>query len=227
MSTTTKAAKKSASKFGRLLGLGAERLMKEPQLVAVADGLVVTDTGAEAWFTLSSANTDLMPEDRQDSEQDAAALALAKVLPGYDCHLRIIWARLDGEIYREEARQIFSAGDVERVAAMWAQRLDGLDLPQRHILLGIRIAERDSAANATVKNGVAGALGVGKTGLDDTELAHLDGLARRMERRLEATPWRARIAPAELLAWAISRRASGRSPPRPGCPPSPAPPWCA
>ncbi|WP_327359702.1 ATP-binding protein [Streptomyces sp. NBC_01304] len=218
MSTTTKAAKKSASKFGRLLGLGAERLMKEPQLVAVADGLVVTDTGAEAWFTLSSANTDLMPEDRQDSEQDAAALALAKVLPGYDCHLRIIWARLDGEIYREEARQIFSAGDVERVAAMWAQRLDGLDLPQRHILLGIRIAERDSAANATVKNGVAGALGVGKTGLDDTELAHLDGLARRMERRLEATPWRARIAPAELLAWAISRESFRPQPAPPRLP---------
>ncbi|MER6123321.1 ATP-binding protein [Streptomyces sp. NPDC001795] len=218
MSSTTKAAKKSASKFGRLLGLGAERLMKEPQLVAVADGLVVTDVAAEAWYTLYSANTDLMPEDRQDIEQDAAALALAKVLPGYDCHLKIIWARLDGEIYREEAHQIFSAGDIEMVADMWARRLDTLDLPQRHILLGIRIAERDSAANATVKNGVASALGVGHTGLDDTELAHLDGLARRLERRLEATPWRARIAPAELLAWAISRESYRPQPAPPNLP---------
>ncbi|MCX4826570.1 ATP-binding protein [Streptomyces sp. NBC_01142] len=218
MSTTTKAAKKSASKFGRLLGLGAERLMKEPQLVAIADGLVVTDVAAEAWFTLSSSNTDLMPEDRQDMEQDAAALALAKVLPGYDCHLKVIWARLDGEDYREEARQIFTAGDVEAVAAMWAQRLDTLDLPQRHILLGIRLVERDSAANATVKNGVTGALGVGHTGLDETELAHLDGLARRMERRLEATPWRARIAPAELLAWAVSRESFRPQPAPPHLP---------
>ena len=48
---------------------------------------VVTATGAEAWFVLSSANTDLMPEPAQDAEQDAAALALAKVLPGYDAHL--------------------------------------------------------------------------------------------------------------------------------------------
>ncbi|MFJ4700544.1 ATP-binding protein [Streptomyces sp. NPDC088768] len=218
MSTTTKAARKSASKFGRLLGVGAERLMKEPQLVAIADGLVVTDVAAEAWFTLSSSNTDLMPEDRQDMEQDAAALALAKALPGYECHLKVIWARLDGEDYREEARRIFTAGDVEAVADMWARRLDSLDLPQRHILLGVRLAERDSAANATVKHGVAGALGVAHTGLDQTELAHLDGLARRMERRLEATPWRARIAPAELLAWAVSRESFRPQPAPPHLP---------
>ncbi|MFF9785678.1 ATP-binding protein [Streptomyces nigrescens] len=218
MSSTTTAAKKSASRFGRLLGLGAERLMKEPQLVAVADGLVVTDTAAEAWFVLSAANTDLMPEDQQDAEQDAAALALAKVLPGYDCHLKILWARLDGEMYREEAQQIFTAGDVEAVADMWAARLDTLDLPQRHILLGIRIAERDSAANATVKNATTNALGIGHTGLDNTELAHLDGLVRRMERRLEATPWRARIAPAEMLAWAISRESYRPQPAPPHLP---------
>lgn len=218
MSTSTKAAKKSVSRFGRLLGLGAERMMREPQLVAIADGLVVTDTAAEAWFTLSGANTDLMPEERQDIEQDAAALALAKVLPGYDCHLKIVWSRLDGEVYREEARQIFSAGDVEAVADMWAARLDDLELPQRHLLLGIRIAERDSATNATVKNSVSGALGVSHTGLDENELAHLDGLARRMERRLEATPWRARIAPAELLAWAVSRESFRPQPAPPHLP---------
>ncbi|WP_240964386.1 hypothetical protein [Streptomyces sp. C1-2] len=218
MSTSTKAAKKSVSRFGRLLGLGAERMMREPQLVAIADGLIVTDTAAEAWFTLSGANTDLMPEERQDIEQDAAALSLAKVLPGYDCHLKIVWSRLDGEVYREEARQIFSAVDVEAVADMWAARLDDLELPQRHLLLGIRIAERDSATNATVKNSVSGALGVSHTGLDESELAHLDGLARLMERRLEATPWRARIAPTELLAWAVSRESFRPQPAPPHLP---------
>ncbi|WP_331752861.1 ATP-binding protein (plasmid) [Streptomyces sp. NBC_00637] len=218
MSSTTKAAKKSVSRVGRLLGVGAERLMREPQLVAIADGLVVTDVGAEAWFTLSASNTDLMPEDRQDFEQDAAALALAKVLPGYDCHLKIIWSRLDGEVYREEARRIFSAGDVEAVAEMWANRLDSLDLPQRHLLLGVRIAERDSAARASAKNTASGALGIGHTGLDTTELAHLDALTRQLERRLEATPWRARIAPAELLAWAVSRESFRPQPAPPHLP---------
>ncbi|WP_372412596.1 ATP-binding protein [Streptomyces luteireticuli] len=218
MSSTTKAAKKGASRLGRLLGLGAERLMKEPQLEAISDGLIVTDTAAEAWFVLSAANTDLMPEERQDAEQDAAALALAKILPGYDCHLKILWSRLDGEAYRAEARRIFTAGDVEAVADMWANRLDLLDLPQRHLLLGVKIAERDSAANATVKKATTGALGLARTGLADGELAQLDALARRLERRLEATPWRARIAPVELLAWAVSRESYRPQPAPPHLP---------
>ena len=218
MSTTTKTAKKSVSRFGRMLGIGAERMMREPQLVALADGLVVTDTAAEAWFVLSSTNSDLMPEELQDGEQDAAALALAKILPGFDCHLKIIWAKLDGETFRQEALQIFRAGDVEAFASMWARRLDQLDLPQRHILLGVRIAERDSAASAAVKNHTAGALGISATGLADGELAHLDALARRLERRLETTPWRARVAPVELLAWAVARESYRPQPAPPRLP---------
>ncbi|MEY9839513.1 ATP-binding protein [Streptacidiphilus sp. EB103A] len=218
MSATSKTAKKSVSRVGRMLGLGAERMMREPQLVAVADGLVVTDTAAEAFFVLSSTNSDLMPEEQQDSEQDAAALALSKILPGYDCHLKVIWSRLDGETFRQEALKIFNAGDVEVFADMWAARLDQLELPQRHILLGVRIAERDSAGGAAVKKKAADTLGIGSTGLADGELAHLDALVRRLERRLESTPWRARVAPVELLAWAISRESYRPQPAPPRLP---------
>ncbi|MGW7463753.1 ATP-binding protein [Streptomyces xantholiticus] len=213
--STAKTTKKGASRLGRMLGLGAERFMPVPQLVALADGLVVTTTSAEAWFVLSSANTDLMPEESQDVEQDAAALALSKILPGYDCHLKVVWSQLDGEMYRAEAHEMFTAGDIEAFASMWAARLDGLDLPQRHLLLGVRIGERSTAANATVQNTAASALGLRHTGLPEGELAQLDAAARRLERRLEATPWRARIAPVELLAWAVSRES---------CRPQPAPP---
>ncbi|MFI8932435.1 ATP-binding protein [Streptomyces sp. NPDC053474] len=217
MSTATK-SKKGVSRIGRMLGLGAERFLPAPQLVAVADGLVVTNTTAEAWFVLSSANTDLMPEEAQDHEQDAAALALAKTLPGYDCHLRVVWSKLDGELYRAEAHEMFTAGDVETFAAMWAARLDGLDLPQRHLLLGIKIAERTTTAQATAKDTVTNALGLRHTGLADGELAHLDATVRRLERRLETTPWRARIAPVELLAWAISRESHRPQPAPPQLP---------
>ncbi|MFI0742474.1 ATP-binding protein [Streptomyces sp. NPDC021100] len=218
MSTTTKTARKGASRLGRMLGLGTERMLREPQLVAVADGLVVTTTEATAWFWLSSANTDLMPENAQDAEQDAAALALAKVLPGYDCHLKVIWARLSGEEYRAEARALFTAGNVEAFAGMWAARLETLDLPQRHILLGVKLAERETAALSALKNAPADVLGIGHTGLADGELAQLDGLVRRMERRLEQTPWKARLAPVELLAWAISRESYRPQPAPPKLP---------
>ncbi|WP_431983847.1 ATP-binding protein [Streptomyces qinglanensis] len=218
MSATKTKSKKGLSRFGRALGLGAERFLPAPQLVAVADGLVVTTTTAEAWFVLSGANTDLMPEDAQDLEQDAAALALSKTLPGYEAHLKILWSQLDGEAYRAEAHQMFTAGDVEAFADMWARRLDGLDLPQRHLLLGVKIAERATTANATAKGTAASALGLHHTGLPQSELAQLDAAARRLERRLEATPWRARIAPAELLAWAISRESYRPQPAPPDLP---------
>ncbi|MEU6331575.1 ATP-binding protein [Streptomyces sp. NPDC047049] len=216
--STKKTSTKGVSRAGRLLGLGAERFMPAPQLVAVADGLVVTTTSAEAWFVLSGANTDLMPEEAQDLEQDAAALAMSKSLAGYECHLKILWSQLDGELYRVEAQEMFSAGDVDAFADMWANRLDGLDLPQRHLLLGVKIAERSTAANATVKDAASSALGLRHTGLPKNELAQLDAAARRLERRLEATPWRAKIAPAELLAWAISRESYRPQPAPPNLP---------
>ncbi|WP_199550304.1 ATP-binding protein [Streptomyces sp. N35] len=210
MSTTataavaSKTARKGTSRIGKLLGLGTERFQKPPQLVALADGLVVTDTAAEAWFVLQASNTDLMAESDQDREQVTAALTLAKALPGYQCHLKVLWTRLDGEVYRAEARELFTAGDVEKAAGLWAERLNDLDLPQRHLLLGVRIAERDSTTNATVKNATTHALGTAHTGITTAELAQLAGQVRRVERKLES-PWRATVAPVELLAWAISR----------------------
>ncbi|WP_079131732.1 ATP-binding protein [Streptomyces nanshensis] len=218
-STSARAAKKGVSRVGKMLGLGAERLMREPQLVAIADGIVVTDTAAEAWYVLSATNSDLMPEDRQDIEQDEAALGLAKILPGYQAHLKIIWSELDGETYRREAGEIFTAGDVDAFADMWAHRLDSLRLPQRHLLLGVRIAERDTAAGATVKGGTSGALGIRhNAGLADGELAQLEAIVRSLERRLEATPWRARSAPVELLAWAVARESYRPQPEPPNLP---------
>ncbi|MFD3422034.1 ATP-binding protein [Streptomyces decoyicus] len=218
MSPTKTNSATGLSRAGRLLGLGAERFMPPPQLVAIADGLAVTTTGAEAWFVLSGANTDLMPEEAQDLEQDAAALAMSKTLAGYECHLKILWSQLDGELYRAEAQEMFTSGDIEAFADMWANRLDGLDLPQRHLLLGVKIAERSTAANATAKAAASTALGLGHTGLPQSELAQLDAAARRLERRLEATPWRAKIAPAELLAWAISRESYRPQPAPPNLP---------
>ncbi|MFJ1742488.1 ATP-binding protein [Streptomyces microflavus] len=216
--SVTSTKRKNVSRLGRMVGLGAERFMPAPQLVALADGLVVTTTNAEAWFVLSSANTDLMPEEAQDLEQDAGARALAKVLPGYDVHLKILWSQLDGQAYRSEARKMFSAGDVEAYADMWAARLDQLELPQRHLLLGVKIAERSSAAGASAKNTAGNALGLHTTALAESELAELDAAVRRLERRLEPTPWRARIAPVELLAWAVSRESYRPQPAPPNLP---------
>ncbi|MEV6681243.1 ATP-binding protein [Streptomyces erythrochromogenes] len=195
----------SFTRLARMVGLSAERLLPPARLVAVYDGVVVTDTAAWAYFTLASSNTDLMATEAQDAEQDAASTALAKVLAGYDAHLKILWSQQDGASFRDEAHRIFTAGDVAAVAEMWAARLNQLALPQRHLLLGVKIATRDTVARANAKSAVVSALGLAAPGLPKSELLKYDGLARRLGRRLEATPWRASLAPAENLAWAISR----------------------
>lgn len=225
MSSTTKAARKGVSRFGRMFGLGAERMMREPQLVAVSDGLVVTTTAAEAWFLLSSANTDLMPESAQDAEQDAAALALAKILPGYDCHLKVIWARLSGEEYRAEARQIFTAGDIEAFASMWAQRLGLLDLPQRHILLGVKLAERGSATAASVKNAPADLLGIGHTGSPPVNSPSSTGSPAVWSAAWSRPRGRPGSRRSSCSHGPYRGSPTGRNRLHPACPPSPAPPW--
>lgn len=74
---------------GKFLGITGDRSAPPPRYLALADGLTVTETHAEAWYVLSSSNTDLMSETARDAEHDQASSALARTLAGHDCHLRI------------------------------------------------------------------------------------------------------------------------------------------
>src|SRR5258708_7606598 len=66
---------KIADKFLNLVGIGRDRGLPPPRLVAIADGLLVTERNAEAWFLISVANTDLATEAEQDAALDAAVSA--------------------------------------------------------------------------------------------------------------------------------------------------------
>lgn len=192
---------KLANAVGRLMGVGQDRSAQPPRYVAVADGLIVTETHAEAWYLLDSSNTDLMSVDARDTEHDEVCATLAKTLSGYECHLRIVWTPLQAENYRHEAAQLFTAGDWKDWVEDRVERLDELALPVRHLLLGVRIADRGNQA----PNKLHDALGTGTTAISHRELARLDAVMRRLGRRLEASPWRAQEATAEMLSWMIAR----------------------
>lgn len=194
-----------AQRIGQLLGVRGDRTLTPPQYVAVADGLIVTDRNAEAWFTLDSSNTDLMAEDARDAELDQAARAFARILAGYDCHLRALWVPLRAEDYLAEAETLFSTGYHQQWAAARVSRLDDLELPVRHLLLGVRIADRSGAAQAAGRRGVRDALGLGSSSIARREMTKLGAQMHRLERQLEHTPWRAQAAPVETLAWMIAR----------------------
>ncbi|MEU9646221.1 ATP-binding protein [Streptomyces sp. NPDC048188] len=190
---------------GKFLGVAGDRSAPPPRYLALADGLTVTETHAEAWYVLSSSNTDLMSETARDAEHDQASSALARTLAGHDCHLRILWSPLNAADYRIEAEELFTAGDFAAWADARVERLDDLALSQRQLLLGIRIQERSGQTQARSRSGVQDAFGIRKTGIPPRELARLDALARRLGRQLETTPWRAKPAPVEVLAWMIAR----------------------
>ncbi|MFJ6355028.1 ATP-binding protein [Streptomyces sp. NPDC092046] len=196
---------KLIERIGNFLGVGGDRSAPAPHYVALADGLIVTTTHAEAWFTLSSSNTDLMSESARDGELDEAAAALAKTLAGSDVHLKVLWSPLNADDYMDEAAGLFTTGAWQEWAAMRVERLDHIALPSRHLLMGVRITDRTGQAAAVSRRGLAEGLGVASTAVSTKELARLDAIMRRLGRRLEATPWRAQPAAVELLAWMIAR----------------------
>ncbi|MFI6143401.1 ATP-binding protein [Streptomyces griseus] len=196
---------KTAQRIGNLLGLGGERGGPPPQYAALADGLILTDTHAEAWLTLTAANTDLMSVQDRDAQLDQADQALGRVLAGHDCHLRVLWSPLRADDYLHEAANIFSAGDWEAWAGMRVRRLDQIGMDTRHLLLGVRLTDRTGQARQTAARAVREALGTGTPPVSKRELATLSGQMRSLVRRLEVSPWRAEPAPVETLAWLIAR----------------------
>lgn len=196
---------KIAQRIANFLGMGGDRSASPPQYVAFADGLVITETHAEAWYVLDSSNTDLMSETARDAELDSASAALSRTLAGYDCQLRVLWSPLHAADYAKEANGLFSAGSWEEWAHLRVRRLDQMSLPSRHLLLGVRLTERAGQAQTAGRRGVQEALGLGAGTVKTRELTKLDALMRRLGRRLEASPWKAQPAAVEMLAWMVSR----------------------
>ncbi|MFI7329666.1 ATP-binding protein [Streptomyces rubiginosohelvolus] len=196
---------RTAQRISNLLGLGGERGGPPPQYAALADGLIITDTHAEAWLTLSSANTDLMSVADRDAQLDQADQALGRVLAGYDCHLRVLWSPLRADDYLYDAASMFTAGDWEAWAQMRVRRLEQIGMDTRHLLLGVRLADRTGPVRQAGARAVRGALGTGAPPVSKRELAGLSGQMRTLVRRLEVSPWRAEPAPVESLAWLVAR----------------------
>lgn len=196
---------KIIQRVGNFLGVGGDRSADPAHYVALADGLIITESHGEAWFTLDSSNTDLMSDAARDAELDEAVSALSKMLADAEVHLKVMWSPLSAEDYMDEAAGLFTSGRWDEWARMRVDRMDEIALPVRHLLMGVRITERAGQAAAVSRRGIAEGLGVASSSVSTRELARLDASMRRLGRLLEATPWRAQPAPVELLAWMIAR----------------------
>lgn len=188
-------------KISTLLGVGGDRSAPPPTYAGIADGLVLTEGEAWAWWTCETSNSDLMSEAERDAEQARAETALTSVLAGMDVHLRVLWSPYSADDYRDEAAQMYRAGRWQEWAEHRADRLDQIALPIRHVLLGVRLGARKTPAARRVTD----AAGVSASGVPARELATWHTAARRLGRRLESSPWRCSMASVETLAWMITR----------------------
>lgn len=177
--------------------------------VLITDGLLVTAEAAWAWYEVPTAATDWLSEADIDAGTDAAASDLARLFgTGAELHLKIVWGRVSANRYLTDLHRVVSrgAGDAAGWVRLCAARIDSLALPQRHILLGARVATRGEGGWRRRTRRVEDTLGVAGTGrVSGKELAEYTAAVDTLARRLTRSTFRARPAPAELIAWSLAR----------------------
>lgn len=189
-----------------LVGLGPERRLPPPRYSVIAPGLLVTATKAEAWFVVRTANTDLLDSAHKDVQLENVIRRMTSTLRGRECHLKVIWGRMSGDDYLEEAAGFYKAGDWQRWAAERAARIDELDIPERYVLLGVTLdGGRQEAAKAATADAVADALGLQTKNVSSAELVRYEGMMNQLNRSLQKSELGTTPAPTALLAWMISR----------------------
>ena len=196
---------KLADKLLNLVGIGRERGLPPPRLVAIADGLLVTERHAEAWYLISVANTDLATESEQDAALDAAVSAAGTILGDRLCHLKVVWGRFTGDDYVDSMEGHYRLGDHGAWTQTRADRIDEMRMPERYVALGVHLIDRDPRSTSHVKGAASDALGMTSWRVGAKELAHLDDRVRKLGRQLGTSVWRAQTAPAEVIAWLVSR----------------------
>lgn len=195
------------AKAAGVVGYSGARDAVPPRYRAITPGLIVTDRAAWAWYTVPPTNSDLLGEIERDHEQDRAEAAF-RVLAGREWHIRGVWGWIDGEAYLSGlAIPEDAPAGTHRYHQDRAGSIDALDLPERVVLLGIKLTDRTERIS---KAGEALGISAGHVGQD--ELTRLQAATYQLGRQLHATVWQVRLAAPELLAWSIAREMHREAP---------------
>lgn len=191
---------KTTQRLAGLIGLGGPRDDAPAYSRAIAPGIQVTDTDVWGWYEISHTNSDLKGEKGLDQEQDAAEAGL-RALAGREFHIRLLWARVSGESYLAGLDLDGLPESFQEWAAIRADDIDDLDLPEQRRLLGVRLATLPQQASAKAGH----ALGIGATRVAKADLARYSAMALQLGGPLRNTVWKVRLASPEVIAWSISR----------------------
>ncbi len=192
---------KITKRLAHIFGLGVLRTQPAPEPLLIADGLVITDRQAIAWIEIGTENTDLVSEDRVDHMLDQIGASAPPLLEGKQCHLKVVWSRVDGAQYLAELGDRARPWDHKRAA--W---LDEYEINERRALLGVVIDENRQSDGAVIARRKARhALGLPPGRISDKELRYLHARVRELAKSLNNTSWKVSLAPVETIAWLHSR----------------------
>lgn len=198
--------------FRNTLGLNAERSAPMPIHELITDGLLFTQTAAEAWFTVGVQNLDTASETAWDASLDSVKRAVLLAAGERECMLRVMWSEYSGAEYVESVKDLYAAEGWGR-GLEWAQaygaKIDALNLPRRTVMLGIKLADRTSATKRLMRR-AEGATGFTPDPVPAAEIADNMAMARKMQKVLGASPLAVELASAEQIAWMLTRE-SGRA----------------
>lgn len=189
----------------RLLGMGKGRAAPAPVYDAIADGLIVTTTEATAWFEIAASNTDLFSDAEIDFEVQSIVGQVSKPLAGRQCHLKVVWSTSTGDQYAESVEGRYKAGDWQRWVEDRAAAIDALDLPERHVFLGVVLETRAKRNSSHIETGAGAAFGFGERRVGEKELAGYLRQAHALGRQLRQSKLSVRAASAESLSWLLGR----------------------
>lgn len=195
---------KITDRIRNFIGLGPDRSLPPPHVLAIADGVLVTERRAEAWFTITTSNTDTASAAEREAELEDVMAAVERMLGDRPLHLKIVYGRISGETYAQDV-----CPDPNSYGAAWtaqrAERIDELSLPERHVLLGVHLSDRAVGETADVRRRASDTITGAGQGVRRKELLHLDAQMRKLGRLLSGTPWKCRPASVETIAWMIGR----------------------
>lgn len=207
--------KKLANRVGSVVGLNPGRDAVPPVYRVLSDGLAITATKAEAWFVLGTSNTDLMSDEELDRELDLVVKGVGAVVKDTWCHLKIMWTVHTGADYAASMDGYYTTGEWQRWLAMRAAHIDRLAPPKRILVLGVTLTDDVTHDTTAFEQLAAPVTGVEQHRVSRGDYAVYSGRLGKLARQLGSTRLRARPAPVETVAWAISREGYGYETPVP------------
>lgn len=176
----------------------------------MATGMTASPSAVWAWATIPVKATDMVNTATQRQLTADGTSALRRLLPtDTEFHIKVMWRRWDGKLYESEelARIGEHATDTQRAyIALGGSRIDANQMPQRLILLGIRLNAEGGKLPEALRSTTRAVAGDGAQVTDSAlALTTAAKAAQAWLARMSASVFSARPATVKELAWALRR----------------------